>query len=196
MSVQRGRVTATFCPPGRVSGGRRCRDEPSLQRYCRVPVWKRALDVQEAAACAAAVWVFCDRMADSLISAFFIADKQHANVLEWLPLHHAAAVAFHVLQSRWGWGRGSAVLTVSPSKLSKHLHLVHLHFACNKGKETSRLRRQPKVKVRTMKYCIHACISGAKPAAEPLTPCYAPVLEAFTGLWETLNTLQRIQTSL
>lgn len=159
MSVQRGRVTATFCPPGRVSGGRRCRDEPSLQRYCRVPVWKRALDVQEAAACAAAVWVFCDRMADSLISAFFIADKQHANVLEWPPLHHAAAVAFHVLQSRWGWGRGSAVLTVSPSKLSKHLHLVHLHFACNKGKETSRLRQQRPAKSEGKNYeILYSCL--------------------------------------
>lgn len=71
-----------------------------------------------------------------------------------------------------------------------------LHVTRERKPAGSANRDQPKVKVRTMKYCIHACISGAKPAAEPLTPCYAPVSEAFTGLWETLNTLQRIQTSL
>lgn len=200
MSVQQGRVTATFCPPNRVSSGRRCRDEPSLQRYCRISVWKRALDAQEAAACAASVWVFCDRMADSLISAFFIADKQHANVLEWPPLHHAAAVAFHVLQSRWGWGRRRARLSSqcpqANCQITSTWCICTLHVTRERKPAGSADRDQPKVKVRTMKYCIHACISGAKPAAEPLTPCYAPVLEAFTGLWETLNTLQRIQTSL
>lgn len=177
--IQQGRVTAVFSCPDRVSGERRRIDETSVQCYCIIPVWKGFRRPWSRGLCCICLSVLWQDGRQPHIC-LFIAEKQHANGLEWPPLHHAAAVAFHVSQSCWGRARRPHGV---PKQTVKTPPPGASALSMQQGKGNQRApsnRDQPKVKVTTVKYCIHACISGAKPSAEPLTPCYTRVNQLLT----------------